>query len=422
MNDIKRYTFREKFSWALYDWANSVFATTVLAGFFPLFFKSYWAADLDDATSTAFLGSASSLAGFIIVLIAPFLGAMADLSRRKKSFLLIFALLGIISTSSLFFISFGYWQWSLIIFGLSTIGFSGANIFYDSLLIDVSTKEDRNYVSSMGFALGYLGGGILFLINVLMYLYPSYFYLESQTEGILYSFLSVGIWWAVFSIPLFLFVNQRKYKELTSYKNPLKDSFLRLISTFREIRKYKAVVIFLVAYWFYIDAIDTIVRMAVAYGTDLGFDSSQLIIALIFTQFIGFPATFAYGYLAEKFGLFNMLIVGILIYIFICIYSLFITSSFDFFILAGLVGLVQGGVQSVSRTIFSKLIPQEKATEFFGFYNLIGKSAVVVGPALVGWMAYIFNNPKAGIVSLLILFIPGILILFYVPRTNLDRN
>ena len=422
MNDVKRYTFREKFSWALYDWANSVFATTVLAGFFPLFFKSYWAADLDDATSTAFLGSASSLAGFIIVLIAPFLGAMADLSRRKKSFLLIFALLGIISTSSLFFISFGYWQWSLIIFGLSTIGFSGANIFYDSLLIDVSTKEDRNYVSSMGFALGYLGGGILFLINVLMYLYPSYFYLESQTEGILYSFLSVGIWWAVFSIPLFLFVNQRKYKEPTSYKNPLKDSFLRLISTFREIRKYKAVVIFLVAYWFYIDAIDTIVRMAVAYGTDLGFDSSQLIIALIFTQFIGFPATFAYGYLAEKFGLFNMLIVGILIYIFICIYSLFITSSFDFFILAGLVGLVQGGVQSVSRTIFSKLIPQEKATEFFGFYNLIGKSAVVVGPALVGWMAYIFNNPKAGIVSLLILFIPGILILFYVPRTNLDRN
>ena len=422
MNDVKRYTFREKFSWALYDWANSVFATTVLAGFFPLFFKSYWAADLDDATSTAFLGSASSLAGFIIVLIAPFLGAMADLSRRKKSFLLIFALLGIISTSSLFFISFGYWQWSLIIFGLSTIGFSGANIFYDSLLIDVSTKEDRNYVSSMGFALGYLGGGILFMINVLMYLYPSYFYLESQTEGILYSFLSVGIWWAVFSIPLFLFVNQRKYKEPTSYKNPLKDSFLRLISTFREIRKYKAVVIFLVAYWFYIDAIDTIVRMAVAYGTDLGFDSSQLIIALIFTQFIGFPATFAYGYLAEKFGLFNMLIVGILIYIFICIYSLFITSSFDFFILAGLVGLVQGGVQSVSRTIFSKLIPQEKATEFFGFYNLIGKSAVVVGPALVGWMAYIFNNPKAGIVSLLILFIPGILILFYVPRTNLDRN
>ena len=422
MNDIKRYTFREKFSWALYDWANSVFATTVLAGFFPLFFKSYWAANLDDATSTALLGTASSLAGFIIVLIAPFLGAMADLSKSKKSFLLIFALLGIISTSSLFFISFGNWQWSLIIFGLSTIGFSGANIFYDSLLVDVSSQEDRNYVSSMGFALGYLGGGVLFLINVLMYLYPSYFYLETQAEGVLYSFLSVGIWWAIFSFPLFLFVNQRKLSEKISYINPLKDPFLRVLSTFKEIKKYKAVLVFLIAYWFYIDAIDTIVRMAVAYGTDLGFDSSQLIIALIFTQFVGFPATFAYGYLAEKFGLFNMLVVGILVYIFICIYSLFITSSFDFFILAGLVGLVQGGVQSVSRTIFSKLIPQDKATEFFGFYNLIGKSAVVVGPALVGWMAYIFNNPKAGIVSLLILFIPGILILFYIPRTDLERN
>ena len=422
MTVTKRYTFREKFSWSLYDWANSVFATTVLAGFFPLFFKSFWAGDLDDATSTALLGTVSSVAGLIIVLIAPILGAMADLSRNKKLFLLIFALLGIISTSTLFFISYGFWEWSLIIFGLSIIGFSGANIFYDSLLIDVSSDEDRNYVSSMGYALGYLGGGILFLINVLMYLYPSYFNLNSQTEGILYSFLSVALWWFVFSMPLFLFVNQKKINDIADFKNPFKQSFIRVLNTFREIKKYKPVLIFLIAYWFYIDAIDTIVRMAVAYGTDLGFDSSKLIIALIFTQFIGFPATFAYGYLAEKFGLFNMLVVGILIYILICIYSLFITSATDFFILAGLVGLVQGGVQSVSRTIFSRLIPQDKATEFFGFYNLIGKSAVVVGPALVGWMAYIFDNPKAGIISLLLLFIPGIIILFYVPKTSLVRD
>ena len=422
MTVTKRYTFREKFSWSLYDWANSVFATTVLAGFFPLFFKSFWAGDLDDATSTALLGTVSSIAGLIIVLIAPILGAMADLSRNKKLFLLIFALLGIISTSILFFISYGFWEWSLIIFGLSIIGFSGANIFYDSLLIDVSSDEDRNYVSSMGYALGYLGGGILFLINVLMYLYPSYFNLNSQTEGILYSFLSVALWWLVFSIPLFLFVKQKKIDDIADFKHPFKQSFLRVLNTFREIKKYKAVLIFLIAYWFYIDAIDTIVRMAIAYGTDLGFDSSKLIIALIFTQFIGFPATFAYGFLAEKFGLFNMLVVGILIYILICIYSLFITSATDFFILAGLVGLVQGGVQSVSRTIFSRLIPQGKATEFFGFYNLIGKSAVVVGPALVGWMAYIFDNPKAGIISLLLLFIPGIIILFYVPRTSLVRD
>ena len=422
MTVTKRYTFREKFSWSLYDWANSVFATTVLAGFFPLFFKSFWAGDLDDATSTALLGTVSSVAGLIIVLIAPILGAMADLSRNKKLFLLIFALLGIISTSILFFISYGFWEWSLIIFGLSIIGFSGANIFYDSLLIDVSSDEDRNYVSLMGYALGYLGGGILFLINVLMYLYPSYFNLNSQTEGILYSFLSVALWWFVFSMPLFLFVKQKKINDIADFKNPFKQSFIRVLNTFREIKKYKAVLIFLIAYWFYIDAIDTIVRMAVAYGTDLGFDSSKLIIALIFTQFIGFPATFAYGYLAEKFGLFNMLVVGILIYILICIYSLFITSATDFFILAGLVGLVQGGVQSVSRTIFSRLIPQDKATEFFGFYNLIGKSAVVVGPALVGWMAYIFDNPKAGIISLLLLFIPGIIILFYVPKTSLLRD
>ena len=422
MSLTKKYTFREKFSWSLYDWANSVFATTILAGFFPLFFKSYWGGDLDDATSTALLGTASSVAGFIIVLIAPVLGAMADLSRNKKIFLLIFALVGIISTSTLFFISYGSWLWSLIIFGLSIIGFSGANIFYDSLLIDVSSNEDRNYVSSLGYALGYLGGGILFLINVSMYLYPSIFNLNSQIEGILYSFLTVAIWWFIFSIPLFLFVKQKNFEATTDFRSPFKQSFTRVFETFKEIKKYKPVLIFLVAYWFYIDAIDTIVRMAIAYGTDLGFDSSKLIIALIFTQFIGFPATFAYGFLAERFGLFNMLVVGILIYIFICFYSLFISNTKDFFILAGLVGLVQGGVQSVSRTIFSRLIPQDKATEFFGFYNLIGKSAVVVGPALVGWMAYIFNDPKAGIISLLILFIPGIVILFYVPKTSLVRD
>ena len=214
----KRYTFREKISWSLYDWANSVFATTVLAGFFPLFFKSYWAGDLDDATSTALLGTASSVAGLVIVLIAPLLGAIADLSHKKKLFLSIFALLGIISTSILFFISYGFWQWSLIIFGLSVIGFSGANIFYDSLLIDVSSNDDRNYVSSMGYALGYLGGGILFLINVSMYLYPSFFNLNSQTEGILYSFLSVAVWWFIFSIPLFLFVKQKNLKRLQILK------------------------------------------------------------------------------------------------------------------------------------------------------------------------------------------------------------
>ena len=176
MKVLKKYTFREKISWALYDWANSAFATTVLAGFFPLFFKSYWGGNLDDATSTAYLGTVSSIAGLVIVMIAPFLGALADLTNKKKYFLIFFALLGILSTGTLFFISYGFWQWSLIIFGLSIIGFSGANIFYDSLLIDVSLEKERNYVSSLGFALGYLGGGILFVINVLMYLYPCLLY------------------------------------------------------------------------------------------------------------------------------------------------------------------------------------------------------------------------------------------------------
>ena len=416
----KNYTFREKLSWALYDWANSAFATTVLAGFFPLFFKSYWASDLDDVTSTALLGTASSIVGFIIVMIAPFLGAMSDISNKRKLFLLVFAFVGIFSTGLLFFTPQGNWEWSLFIFGFSMIGFSGANIFYDALIVDVSSESDRNMVSAMGYSLGYLGGGILFSLNVAMYIYPSFFGIDSQVNGILYSFLSVSIWWFIFSIPLFIFVKEKTLKnELTGINNLIRESFYRIFKTLKEIRGYKEVFIFLIAYWFYIDAIDTIVRMAVAYGSDLGLDAQYMIIALIVTQFVGFPSTFLFAYLANKFGLILMLTIGILIYIFVCIYSLFITTTIDFFVLATLVGLVQGGVQSVSRTIYSRLIPDNKSAEFFGFYNLIGKSAVVVGPALVGWTAYIFNNPKAGIISLLILFIPGIILLYFVPRDKL---
>ena len=416
----KNYTFREKLSWALYDWANSAFATTILAGFFPLFFKSYWASDLDDVTSTALLGTASSIVGFIIVMIAPFLGAMSDISNKRKLFLLVFAFVGIFSTGLLFFTPQGNWEWSLFVFGFSMIGFSGANIFYDALIVDVSSESDRNMVSAMGYSLGYLGGGILFSLNVAMYIYPSFFGIDSQVNGILYSFLSVSIWWFIFSIPLLIFVKEKTLKnELTGINNLIRESFYRIFKTLKEIRGYKEVFIFLIAYWFYIDAIDTIVRMAVAYGSDLGLDAQYMIIALIVTQFVGFPSTFLFAYLANKFGLILMLTIGILIYIFVCIYSLFITTTIDFFVLATLVGLVQGGVQSVSRTIYSRLIPDNKSAEFFGFYNLIGKSAVVVGPALVGWTAYIFNNPKAGIVSLLILFIPGIILLYFVPRDKL---
>ena len=417
MNSKKKIINKEVLSWAFYDWANSAFATTVMAGFFPIFFKSYWAGELSGPESSAWLGTANSISGLAIVCIAPFLGALADITNKKKLFLGLFAFLGIITTGSLFFIAQGMWLTAMLVYIFACIGFSGGNVFYDSLLINVSSTENRNRVSALGYSLGYLGGGFLFVLNVAMYQSPEFFGLKSITEAVLFSFLSVSVWWGFFSIPILKYV-----KENSSDKIEIKitylitQSFQRVLSTFKDIRKYKTLSTFLLAYWLYMDGVDTIVRMALAYGADIGLEASDMILALIITQFVGFPATILYGILGDRFGLKLMLSIGIIGYIFVTIFSIFITNISGFYFLAFTIGLFQGGVQSISRTIFSQLIPAEKSAEFFGFYNLVGKSAVVLGPILVGWVAYTFDNPDYGILSLLLLFIPGLLVLWMVPK------
>ena len=412
MKTEKKILSKEVISWAFYDWANSAFATTVIAGFFPIFFKSFWANSLSDTESTALLGLANSLSGFFILIFAPFLGALADITFRKKYMLVFFMLIGAGSTASFFFIYEGYWMIAVIAYILASIGFSGGNIFYDSLIIDVSNDQSRNQVSAFGYAMGYLGGGILFVVNVLMYLQPNIFGLASEIDAVLFSFLSVAIWWSIFTLPLIKFVKERK-EEITSLSltSTVKNSFFRVINTFKEIRQYKNLFYFLVAYWLYMDGIDTVVRMALAFGSDIGLASSELIVALIITQFIGFPSTIFFGLLAERFGLKILLYIGIGIYILICFGGLVISTIFGFYLLAGVIGLVQGGVQSVSRAVFSKMVPDGKDSEFFGFYNLVGKSAVIFGPMMMGLVSYLFSDPRAGIISLLILFIPGLLVL-----------
>jgi len=419
VNSKKKIINKKVLSWAFYDWANSAFATTVMAGFFPIFFKSFWAGDLTGPESSAWLGTANSVSGLVIVCIAPFLGALADITNKKKLFLGLFAFLGIITTGSLFFIAQGMWVTAMMVYIFACIGFSGGNVFYDSLLINVSSDQNRNRVSALGYSLGYLGGGFLFVLNVAMYQSPEFFGLKSITEAVLFSFLSVSVWWGVFSIPIFRFVNEDPINKVEiKAANLFIESLQRVISTFKDIRQYKTLSLFLLAYWLYMDGVDTIVRMALAYGADIGLDASDMILALIITQFVGFPATILYGILGDKLGLKLMLSVGIIGYIFVTIFSIFITNISGFYFLATVIGLFQGGVQSISRTIFSQLIPPEKATEFFGFYNLVGKSAVVFGPILVGWIAYIFDNPDYGILSLLLLFIPGLLVLWRVKLIN----
>ena len=403
--------------WALYDWANSAFATTVMAGFFPIFFKSYWASDLSDAESTFVIGSANSLVGLVIAVSAPILGAIADAGNSKKRLLLIFATIGIISTGYLFFVPESSWKFAITFYAVGVIGFSGGNIFYDSLLVSVSSQDQRNQVSSLGFSMGYLGGGLLFLLNVLMFSYPSFFGLSSQIEAVLWSFMSVALWWAIFTTPLITGVKESKIHEDNSgLFTIIKIAFQNLYKTGLSIKQYKSAVIFLLAYFLYMDGVDTIIRMATSYGADIGLSAQSMIGALLLTQFIGFPATLVFGAYSDKFGYKQPLSFAILIYIGVVLFSSHMDTAIEFFIIAAVIGLVQGGVQAISRSYFSTLIPSEKAAEFFGFYNFIGKSSVFFGPFMVSGIALITNSPSAGILSLLILFIPGLILLRRVPN------
>ena len=411
----QRKLSKNAWKWAFYDWANSGFATTVMAGFFPIFFKSFWAGDLDAAESTFVIGSINSLIGLLIAISAPILGAIADAGKTKKKFLYIFASLGILATGYLFFIPESSWKLAVAFYGLGVIGFSGGNIFYDALIVSVSSPDQRNRTSSLGFSLGYLGGGLLFLINVLMYLYPQWFGLSGPADAVLWSFMSVAIWWFIFSLPLLLQVKEKDDLLNTNKNNVVTTAFTNLLNTTKSVRNYKKVVIFLLAYFLYMDGVDTIIRMATSYGSDIGLSASSMISALLLTQFVGFPATLIFGFYADKFGYKESLTFAIVVYICVVLFSSQMDTATEFFIVAGIIGLVQGGVQAISRSYFSNLIPQDKAAEFFGFYNFIGKSSVFLGPFMVSGIALLTGSPSIGILSLLILFIPGLILLWKVP-------
>ena len=412
----QRKLTNEAWRWAFYDWANSAFATTVMAGFFPIFFKSYWAAELQDAESTFIIGSANSIVGLLIAISAPIMGALADAGNSKKKLLFTFATIGIIATGYLFFIPESSWRFAITFYAIGVIGFSGGNIFYDSLLVSVAKEDERNRVSSLGFSLGYLGGGLLFLLNVLMFSFPNAFGLNSQIEAVLWSFLSVAIWWTIFSLPLVAGVKEPGVNEKSkSLLQTSKDAFKSLRQTSQSISQYRSAVIFLLAYFLYMDGVDTIIRMSTSYGSDIGLSAQSMISALLLTQFIGFPATLVFGRYSDKFGHKQTLSFAIVVYIGVVLFSSQMDTAIEFFIMASVIGLVQGGVQAISRSYFSSLIPADKAAEFFGFYNFIGKSSVFIGPFMVSGIALITNSPSAGILSLLLLFIPGLILLRKVP-------
>ncbi|HOD31347.1 MAG TPA: MFS transporter [Smithellaceae bacterium] len=406
-------------SWAMYDWANSAFATTVMAGFFPIFFKEYWADPNLPQQSTFYLGMANSLASIIVAALAPFLGAVADRGSAKKKFLFFFAFLGVVMTGSLYMVAQGHWMQAVIFYVAATVGFSGGNIFYDSLITGVSSEKKMDFTSTLGFGLGYIGGGLLFLLNVLMFQFPAFFGISGKVMAIKLSFLSVAIWWAVFSIPLFLFVKEPKAEKGVPLFQAVVEGWQQLIGTLRDIRHLKVVGLFLLAYWFYIDGVDTIIRMAVDYGKSLGFDSGALIAALLMVQFIAFPAAILYGLFSMRIGTKKAIMIAICAYTLITLLAFFMTQKWHFFTLAACIGLFQGGIQALSRSLFTQIIPANKSAQFFGFFNMLGKFAVVFGPVMMGVITILTENVRYGILSVTVLFVAGG---FLLSRVNIEEG
>ncbi|MCK4675254.1 MAG: MFS transporter, partial [Gammaproteobacteria bacterium] len=364
------YKNKQVLSWAFYDWANSAFATIVLAGFFPLFFKQFWSMQNTATESTFQLGIGNALASLVIVMLAPLLGAIADAGNLKKRLLIIFSLLGILMTLGLYFVEQNSWLLAISFFVLASIGFSGSIIFNDALLINITEEKNYDRVSAFGYAMGYLGGGVLFTINVIMVTKPEWFGFSSVNDAVRFSFITVSIWWLLFSIPLWLFVHEDKPRKKHSMTQAMSLGIGQLINTLKKVNQLRTVGLFLLAYWLYIDGVDTIVRMAVDYGLAIGLDGSDLLLALLMTQFIGFPATLGFGYLGERIGAKTGIMFAIAVYLAVTIFAYRMNTIEGFYILAAVIGLVQGGIQCLSRSLYARIIPKSQSAEFFGFYNM----------------------------------------------------
>jgi UMF1 family MFS transporter len=411
---------KQVISWAFYDWANSAFATTVMAGFFPVFFQKFWSTDVTATETTARLGYGNAIAGAVIAILAPILGAIADRGGTRKKFMFAWTLLGVVATAALYFTAKGEWFAALSLFVLATIGFNGGIVFNDALLLDVAQPGELDRVSAFGYSLGYLGGGLLFLLNMLMVMSPAAFGLRDAAQAVQVSFATVAIWWLVFTIPVMRGVRESAQGPKIGMRAAIATGFRELGSTIAHVRQYRTLVMFLVAYWFYIDGVNTIIKMAVNYGTALGLDTSKLLTALLITQFVGFPAALLFGWLGNRIGPRRGILIGLVVYAGITVYAYFLDTEKEFFALAIAVGLVQGGVQSLSRSLFGRLVPEGKNAEFFGFFNMMGKFATVLGPLLIAVVAGVTRNERASIISLVLLFLVGGFLLWRVKLTPQD--
>ncbi|MDH3510141.1 MAG: MFS transporter [Gammaproteobacteria bacterium] len=408
---------RPVLGWAAYDWANSAFSLSVVTAFVPVLLSEYWNEGADSTVTTFRLGMANGVASLLIAATAPLLGAIADLAGRRKALLFLFAGLGIVMTGSLYFVAAGQWLLGVVCYVFASVGFASSNSLYDGLMVHVAPASHYDRVSAYGYALGYLGGALLFSVNVVMVANPNLFGLASEVEAIRIAFLMVAVWWFVFSMPLLFWVKESGDNRVGK---PLSESFRQLITTIKVIVRQPDVMTFLVAYWLYIDGVFTIIKMAVDYGLSQGLSMQDLILAILITNFVGFPAALAFGRIGLQIGAKSGLVIALVIYIIVTFAAAFITTAAEFFVLAICIGLVQGGVQSLSRSFFARLIPRRQSAEYFGFFNMIGKFSAVLGPILTGVVALSFGSQRIGILSILILFLAGLFFLLKVQQPSTE--
>lgn len=406
-------------TWALYDWANSAFALSVLAVLFPLVLGNYWGEADGGASATIRLGWITFAASLVVFLAAPILGTIADAGGYRKRFLLLFAVVGALATAGLGLVGQGEWPLALGLYLIASVGFYSSSVFYDSLLIDVTEPRNYSFVSTLGYSVGYLGGAALLAIHLWMLKSPQTFGLESTAEAFSYAFISVGIWWLVFSLPLLFFVPE-KHSAIEVTSGRIRAAYAELRSTVLEIRKYRNVMIFLCGYWLYIGGVFTVIFMAVNYGQRLGFEDSDLVMALLIANFVGFPATLIYGVLAHRFGAKKGIYFALFAYVGACLWGIQMTDVREFFIMAVVIGAVQGGAQGLSRSVYATLIPADQPGEFFGFYSMTTKFAHVLGPAMVAISAMLSDDPKWVLLALMPMFLAGTLLLALVRMPSDD--
>ena len=412
-------------AWATYDWAVSSMQTVITTSVFPIFFVNVAAANLGKEKGDEYWVWVNVAGALLVAILAPILGAIADYRAAKKRFLLGFILLGVTSTAAMFLIAHGQIIFASVLLLLSLAGASGSMTFYESLLPHIAKEEEMDRVSTAAYGLGYLGGGLLLSLNLAWIMRPALFGLpygddlspSDETLGVRLAFLSVGIWWLLFSIPILRRVPEPPRlieTDETPNENPIRVAFTRLGETIREMRSYKQAFLLLVAFTIYNDGINTIVKMAAVYGNELGIGQSDLIIAILLVQFIGVPCAFAFGALANVLGTKRSIFVGLAVYAGICIFAYGMTTTREFYILACLVGLVQGGTQALSRSLFANMIPKHKSGEFFGFYSIFEKFGGVLGLALFGVVKSQTGSSRLAILVVIALFIIGGIVLAFV--------